>query len=77
MSGGPPAADAQPAGRAAPLRLERLQQLLWRRLQEKEPADSSVAHFLPDLRGGRGNGPQSSADPQGAFLTPNPAGETD
>lgn len=67
-AGHPPVANAEPSGRATPLGLERLQQLLWRRLQEKEPPDPPGAHLLQDLRGGRGDGPQSASDPKGTLL---------
>lgn len=54
-SGHPQAAHAQPWRWAPSLRLERLQQLLRRRLQETEPSDSAVPNVIQDLCSWRGD----------------------
>lgn len=52
--GHPPAAGAQPEGRAAPLGMERVQQLPRGQQQGPQQAGAALPHLLPRLRGGCG-----------------------
>uniref|UniRef100_G3UWX5 Selenium binding protein 2 n=1 Tax=Mus musculus TaxID=10090 RepID=G3UWX5_MOUSE len=54
MKGHPQVAHALPEGRAAPLRMEHLQQLLWGQHEVTQQADTAWSHVLPHLRGGCG-----------------------
>ncbi|XP_054639105.1 methanethiol oxidase isoform X5 [Dunckerocampus dactyliophorus] len=68
MKGRPPLANAQSSRRTSPQRLERLQQLLWRRLQETKPSHPAGAHFLTNLRGRCRHRSSRAANPQGGFV---------
>nr|KAF6304972.1 selenium binding protein 1 [Pipistrellus kuhlii] len=68
MKGHPPAARAPPEGRAAPLGLEHVQQLLRGPQQGPQQAGAAQPHLLPRLRGGCGHRAPRPEAAQGGFV---------